>query len=120
MTPKLLTARVPAAALSPSALALAVAAGAPRRAAKRRRRDRVRARRVSLVAAQRAQGPRVLTLSGTLIGAEEAAGRGRRRRQGPRDLRRARLLVKKGAVLARLDARAVGAQAREAAASSRR
>jgi membrane fusion protein (multidrug efflux system) len=73
---------------------------------------------VSLVAAREVKAPRLVTLSGTLVGAEEAqvaagaAGKviGTYVERGS--------VVKKGAVLVRLDSRAASAQAAQAAADA--
>jgi membrane fusion protein (multidrug efflux system) len=71
---------------------------------------------VKLVPAQPIKVPRVLTLSGTLIGAEEAkVAAGAVGKVLSTHVERGSL-VRKGAVMVRLDARAASAQAQEAAA----
>jgi membrane fusion protein (multidrug efflux system) len=71
---------------------------------------------VTLVAAHEVKAPRVLTLSGSLIGAEEAqVAAGAAGKVVATYVERGSY-VKKGAVLARLDARAVSAQAAKATA----
>jgi RND family efflux transporter MFP subunit len=71
---------------------------------------------VKQVAAQELKVPRRLTLSGSLIGSEEAkVAAGAAGKVVATHVERG-AVVKKGAVLVRLDARAVGAQAEEAAA----
>lgn len=71
---------------------------------------------VKLVAAETIAVPRVLTLSGTLIGAEQArVAAGAAGKVLSTHVERGSL-VKKGAVLVRLDARSVKSQAQEAAA----
>jgi membrane fusion protein (multidrug efflux system) len=71
---------------------------------------------VKLVAAREVKTPRVLALSGSLIGAEEAqVAAGAAGKVIATYVERGSY-VKKGAVLARLDARAVSAQAAQAAA----
>jgi membrane fusion protein (multidrug efflux system) len=73
---------------------------------------------VKLVPAQEVKVPRVLTLSGSLIAAEEAeVAAGAAGKVLAAYVERGSV-VKKGAVLVRLDARAVGAQAEEAAAQA--
>jgi membrane fusion protein (multidrug efflux system) len=71
---------------------------------------------VKQVAAQELKFPRTLTLSGSLIGSEEAkVAAGAAGKVISTHVERG-AVVRKGAVLARLDARALGAQAQEAAA----
>jgi membrane fusion protein, multidrug efflux system len=71
---------------------------------------------VTLVPAHEVKTPRVLTLSGSLIGAEEAqVAAGAAGKVVATYVERGSL-VKKGAILARLDARAVSAQAAQATA----
>jgi membrane fusion protein (multidrug efflux system) len=71
---------------------------------------------VSLVAVKEVKTPRFVTLSGTLVGSEQAAvAAGAAGKVIATYIERGSV-VKKGAVLARLDARAVGAQAAQAAA----
>src|SRR4051794_5556173 len=71
---------------------------------------------VKQVAAQELKFPRTLTLSGSLIGSEEAkVAAGAAGKVVSTHIERGSV-VRKGAVLARLDSRAVGAQAQEAAA----
>jgi membrane fusion protein, multidrug efflux system len=71
---------------------------------------------VALVAVKEVKTPRVVTLSGTLVGGEEAnVAAGAAGKVIATYIERGSV-VKKGAVLARLDARAVGAQAQVAAA----
>jgi membrane fusion protein (multidrug efflux system) len=71
---------------------------------------------VKQVAAQDLKFPRTLTLSGSLIGSEEAkVAAGAAGKVVSTHVERG-AVVRKGAVLAKLDARAVGAQAQEAAA----
>src|SRR5262245_12393157 len=71
---------------------------------------------VTTVPVQTLKVPRVLTLSGSLIGAEEArVAAGAAGKVVSTHVERG-AVVKKGAVLARLDSRAVSAQAQEAAA----
>jgi membrane fusion protein, multidrug efflux system len=73
---------------------------------------------VKLVPAQTLKAPRVVTLSGSLIGAEEAdVAAGAAGKVLATYVERGSN-VKKGAVLARLDARAVAAQAAQAAADA--
>ena len=73
---------------------------------------------VSLVAAQEVKAPRLVTLSGTLIGSEEAdVAAGAAGKIIATYVERGSV-VKKGAVLARLDARAASAQAAQAAADA--
>jgi membrane fusion protein, multidrug efflux system len=71
---------------------------------------------VSLVAVKEVKTPRVVTLSGTLVGAEEAAVAAGAAGKVIATYVERGSVVKKGALLARLDARAVGAQAAQAAA----
>jgi membrane fusion protein (multidrug efflux system) len=71
---------------------------------------------VKLVAAQTLKSPRVVTLSGSLIGAEEAQVAAGAAGKVVATFVERGSLVKKGALLARLDSRAVGAQAAQAAA----
>jgi membrane fusion protein (multidrug efflux system) len=71
---------------------------------------------VKQVTAQELKFPRTLTLSGSLIGSEEAkVAAGAAGKVVSTNVERG-AVVRKGAVLAKLDARAVGAQAQEAAA----
>ena len=71
---------------------------------------------VKLVAAQTVKAPRVVTLSGSLIGAEEAqVAAGAAGKVLATYVERGSF-VKKGSILAKLDSRAVGAQAAQAAA----
>ncbi len=71
---------------------------------------------VTLVAAHELKTPRVITLSGSLIGAEEAqVAAGAAGKVVATYVERGSI-VRKGAVLARLDARAVSAQAAQASA----
>src|SRR4029077_6910231 len=71
---------------------------------------------VKLVTAETISVPRVLTLSGTLVGAEQAkVAAGAAGKVLSTNVERGSF-VKKGAVLVRLDARAVSAQAQEAQA----
>jgi membrane fusion protein (multidrug efflux system) len=73
---------------------------------------------VKLIAAQTVKSPRVVTLSGSLIGAEEAdVAAGAAGKVVATFVERGSL-VKKGALLARLDSRAVTAQAAQAAADA--
>lgn len=73
---------------------------------------------VKLVAAQTLKAPRVVTLSGSLIGAEQAdVAAGAAGKVLATYVERGSN-VKKGAILARLDARAVAAQAAQAAADA--
>ncbi len=73
---------------------------------------------VKLVAAQVVKVPRVLTLSGSLIGAEEAdVAAGAVGKVVATYVERGSY-VKKGSILARLDSRAVSAQATQAAAEA--
>jgi len=73
---------------------------------------------VSLVAAHEIKAPRLVTLSGTLIGSEEAqVAAGAAGKVIATYVERGSV-VKKGAVLARLDSRAVSAQAAQAAADA--
>jgi len=73
---------------------------------------------VSLVAARELKTPRVVTLSGTLVGAEEAdVAAGAAGKVLATFVERGSV-VRKGAVLVKLDARSVGAQAAQAAADA--
>ena len=73
---------------------------------------------VSLVAARELKTPRVVTLSGTLVGSEEAqVAAGAAGKVVATYVERGSV-VRKGAVLARLDARAATAQAAQAAADA--
>ena len=73
---------------------------------------------VSLVAAREVKAPRLVTLSGTLTGAEEAqVAAGAAGKVIATYVERGSV-VKKGTVLARLDSRAVSAQAAQAAADA--
>src|SRR5262245_47084906 len=73
---------------------------------------------VSLVAAQEMKTPRLVTLSGTLVGSEEAqVAAGAAGKVISTHVERGSV-VKKGAVIARLDSRAVSAQAQQAAADA--
>jgi membrane fusion protein, multidrug efflux system len=73
---------------------------------------------VSLVAARDVKTPRLVTLSGTLIGSEEAqVAAGAAGKVIATYVERGSV-VRKGAVLARLDSRALGAQAAQAAADA--
>jgi membrane fusion protein, multidrug efflux system len=73
---------------------------------------------VSLVAAREVKAPRLVTLSGTLIGSEEAqVAAGAAGKVIATYVERGSV-VKKGTVLARLDSRAVSAQAAQAAADA--
>src|SRR5580765_711356 len=73
---------------------------------------------VSLVPAREVKTPRLVTLSGTLIGAEEAqVAAGAAGKVIATYVERGSV-VRKGAVLARLDSRAASAQAAQAAADA--
>jgi membrane fusion protein (multidrug efflux system) len=73
---------------------------------------------VSLIAAQEVKTPRLVTLSGTLVGSEEAqVAAGAAGKVIATYVERGSV-VKKGAVLARLDSRAASAQAAQAAADA--
>src|SRR6185436_1200539 len=71
---------------------------------------------VSLVPVKDVKTPRVVTLSGTLIGAEEAQVAAGAAGKVVQTFVERGSVVKKGALLAKLDARALGAQASQAAA----
>jgi membrane fusion protein (multidrug efflux system) len=71
---------------------------------------------VSLVPVKELKTPRVVTLSGTLTGAEEAEVAAGASGKVEKTFVERGSVVKKGALLAKLDARAVGAQATQAAA----
>ncbi len=73
---------------------------------------------VKLVAAQVVKAPRVVTLSGSLIGAEEAQVAAGAVGKVVATFVERGSYVKKGSILARLDSRAVGAQAAQAAADA--
>src|SRR6187401_328923 len=73
---------------------------------------------VSLIAAQEVKAPRLVTLSGTLVGSEEAqVAAGAAGKVIATYVERGSV-VKKGAVLVRLDSRAATAQAAQAAADA--
>ena len=74
---------------------------------------------VSLVAVKELKSPRVVTLSGTLTGAEEAEVAAGAAGKVEKTFVERGSVVRKGALLAKLDARAVGAQATQAAADLR-
>ena len=71
---------------------------------------------VKLVAAEVVKAPRVVTLSGSLIGAEEAQVAAGAAGKVVATFVERGSIVKKGAILARLDSRALSAQAAQAAA----
>src|SRR3954469_20747115 len=71
---------------------------------------------VSLVPVKEVKTPRVVTLSGTLIGAEEAQVAAGAAGKVVQTFVQRGSVVKKGALLARLDSRALGAQASQAMA----
>jgi membrane fusion protein (multidrug efflux system) len=98
-------------------LALALAAGChPPQADSRPAPPEAPPMAVKVVASRELKVPRVLTLSGSLIGAEEAeVAAGAAGKVLATYVERGSV-VRKGAVLVKLDARAVGAQAQEAAA----
>src|SRR5438045_3960564 len=73
---------------------------------------------VKLVAAQTLKAPRVVTLSGSLIGAEEAQVAAGAAGKVVATFVERGSVVKKGAVIARLDSRALSAQAAQAAADA--
>jgi membrane fusion protein (multidrug efflux system) len=73
---------------------------------------------VKLTEAQSQKVPRTLTLSGSLIGSEEAKVAAGAAGKVVQTFVERGSVVRKGAVLAKLDARAVGAQAQEAAAQA--
>ncbi|HEY6477227.1 MAG TPA: efflux RND transporter periplasmic adaptor subunit [Polyangia bacterium] len=73
---------------------------------------------VKLVAAETVKAPRVVTLSGSLIGAEEAQVAAGAVGKVVATFVERGSFVKKGSILARLDSRAVGAQAAQAAADA--
>jgi membrane fusion protein, multidrug efflux system len=73
---------------------------------------------VKLVAAQVVKAPRVVTLSGSLIGAEEAQVAAGAVGKVVATFVERGSYVKKGSILARLDSRALGAQAAQAAADA--